>query len=96
MCPSTSCISRHKTLGRALREAGFDILHEKQITPALWVAQTVIARFCARQGRVTRALRDARLIVPLILLSRFILFLWLWLNNRLRRGDCLVIAARKI
>jgi SAM-dependent methyltransferase len=86
----------HKTLGRALREAGFDIVREKQITPALWVAQTVIARFCARQGRVTRALRDAKLIIPLILLSRFVLFIWLWLNNRLRRGDCLVIAARKI
>ena len=86
----------HKTLGRALREAGFDIQREKQITPAFWVAQTVIARFCARQGKVTKALRDARLIVPLILLSRFFLFPWLWLNNRLRRGDCLVVTARKI
>lgn len=86
----------HKTLGRALREAGFDIQREKQITPALWVAQTIIARFFARQGRVTKAMRDARLIVPLILFSRFFLFAWLWLNNRLHRGDCLVVTARKI
>lgn len=86
----------HKTLGRALREAGFDIRHEKQITPALWVAQTVIARFCATQGKVTGALRDPRLVVPLILLSRFLMFAWLWFNNRVRRGDCLVVTARKV
>ncbi len=86
----------HKTLGRALREAGFDVRREKQITPALWVAQTVIARFRARQGKTTSALRDPRLVVPLILLSRFVLFIWLWFNNRVRRGDCLVITARKI
>ena len=65
------------------------------MTPALWVAQTVIARFAARPGKVTGALRDPRLVVPLILLARGVFFPWLWLNNRLGRGDCLAVVARK-
>ena len=84
-----------RTLARALQDSGFEIRKTKQITPALWVAQTIIARFKARPGRVTAALRDPRLVVPLIVLARGLLFPFLWLNNRLRAGDCLAVVARK-
>ena len=84
-----------QTLTQALEESGFEIGELKQVTPALWVAQTVIARLAARPGKVTGALRDPKLVVPLILLARGILFAWLWLNNRLGFGDCLTVVARK-
>jgi len=84
-----------ETLSRALQGSGFEILRSKQMTPALWVAQTVIARFAARAGTVTRGLRDPRLVVPLILIARGVLFPWLWLNNALGHGDCLSVVARK-
>ena len=66
-----------KTLTRALQESGFEIRRLKHVTPALWVAQTIIARLTARPGKVTRALRDPKLVVPLILLARGLLFPWL-------------------
>jgi len=43
------------------------------VTPALWVAQTIIARLTARPGKVNGALRDPTLVVPLILLARGVL-----------------------
>jgi SAM-dependent methyltransferase len=84
-----------KTLTRALQDSGFEIRGAKQVTPALWVAQTIIACFTARPGKVTRGLRDPRLVVPLILLARGLFFPWLWLNDRLGGGDCLTVVARK-
>jgi SAM-dependent methyltransferase len=84
-----------KTLKKALEEAGFEVVRQKQVTPALWVAQTVIARFAARPGKVTAALRDPKLVVPLILLARGLFFPWLWLKNRRGAGDCLTVVARK-
>jgi SAM-dependent methyltransferase len=84
-----------KTLTRALRDSGFEIRRLRQVTPALWVAQTIIALFAARPGKVTGALRDPRLVVPLILLARGLLSPWLWFNNRMGRGDCLIVVARK-
>jgi SAM-dependent methyltransferase len=84
-----------KTLSRALQGAGFEVRHVRHLTPALWVAQTVIARFAARPGRVTQALRSARLVMPLMLIARFLLFPWLWLNDRRGQGDCLVVMARR-
>jgi SAM-dependent methyltransferase len=84
------------TLGTALRAAGFEIRETRQITPALWVAQTLIAHFAARSGQVTRRLRDVKLVAPLMLIARGLLFPWLWLNNRGGRGDCLIVVARKL
>jgi SAM-dependent methyltransferase len=84
-----------KTLTRALQESGFEIRKVSHVTPAFWVAQTIIARFTARPGKVTRGLRDPKLVVPLILLARGLFFPWLWLNNRLSSGDCLVVVAQK-
>jgi len=83
------------TLARVLQESGFDIRKLQQVTPALWVAQTIIVRLTTRPGKMTGALRDPKLVVPLILIARGLLFPWPWLTNRLGYGDCLAVVARK-
>ena len=86
---------REPRLQALLAEAGFDRVEARQITPALWVAQSVIARVFARPGRTTRALRNPLLVAGLMVLSRLLLFPLLWLGNRLGRGDCLIVVAAR-
>ena len=81
-------------LERLLGEAGFAVTDSRQATPALWVAQSVIAALFARPGRPTRALRNPLLVLALMALARGLAFPLLWLFNRLGRGDCLVLRAR--
>ncbi len=83
------------TLRRALEETGFEIVSQRQITPALWVAQTLLAYIFARPGETTRALRNPVLVALLMGIARFQLFLLLWLGNRRGVGDCLLTVARK-
>ena len=79
-----------------LAEAGFDLVEARQITPALWVTQSLIARAFARPGRTTRALRNPLLVAGLMAVARLLLFPLLWLGNRRGRGDCLIaVAARR-
>ena len=83
------------TLTQLLESTGLNIVSLTQETPALWVAHSLIARLFARPERLTYHLRSPYLIGSLILLIRFFLFPFLWLGNRLQRGDCLkVIAVR--
>lgn len=84
------------TLRRALEETGFEIVEQRQITPALWVAQTLLAYVFARPGETTRALRNPVLVALLMGIARFQLFLLLWLGNRRGVGDCLLTVARKV
>jgi SAM-dependent methyltransferase len=84
------------TLARLLRESGFEVRAARQKSPSLWLAQSLIARLFARRGRATRRLRDPVLIATLMVLIRGLFFPILWLGNRLGRGDCLVVAARKV
>ena len=84
-----------QTLGLFLRQAGFKVISSKQITPALWIAQSIIARLFAKPGVPTRQLRNPFLVAFLMLLARGLFFPILWLGNRLGRGDCLVAIARK-
>lgn len=84
------------TLERALDESGFAVTDARQATPALWVAQSVIAALFARPGRPTRQMRSPFLVIGLMLLARGLGFPLLWLANRLGRGDCLVWRARKV
>lgn len=77
-----------------LTRAGFTNVKTKQTTPSLWVASSVIAAVCARQGKPTRQLRNAFLVFGLMLVARLVLFPLLFLGNRLGRGDCLVAVAR--
>jgi SAM-dependent methyltransferase len=84
-----------ETLQRLLTDAGFQNVELRQITPALWVTQSCIAWFFAKEGRKNSRLRSPFLTLFLMLFSRFVLFPALWLGNRLRRGDCLLVIATK-
>lgn len=75
-----------------LAETGFAVIGERQITPALWVAQSVIAALFP--GRAEK-LRSTLPIASIMLLARGLLFPLLWAGNRIGMGDCLVIKARR-
>ena len=84
------------TLKQVLKKSQFEVLEMRQETPALWVAHSIIARLFAKPGQPTRQLRSATLVAALILLIRGLFFPLLWLGNLCKRGDCLVVVARKI
>ncbi len=84
-----------KSLSKILENNGFNKIEIRQETPALWAAHSVIARLFARKGKPTKQLRNPLLVVSLMLFWRGFLFPFLWLGNRLGRGDCLVVTARK-
>jgi SAM-dependent methyltransferase len=79
-------------LHRLLAESGFAVVAERQITPALWFAQSAIAWLFP--GR-TEKLRSTAAVASLMLLARGVFFPILWAGNRLGMGDCLVIKARR-
>ncbi len=83
------------SLTSLLQETGFDRVKVRQITPAHWVAGSLIVRMFGREGRATRALRNPLLSAILLVLIRFLLFPVLWFGNRKGRGDCLVVIAGK-
>lgn len=83
------------TLKEVLKKSQFEIVKMHQETPALWVAHSIIARLFAKPGQPTKQLRSAALVASLILLIRGLLFPLLWLGNLSKRGDCLVVVARK-
>jgi hypothetical protein len=83
------------TLRRLLEESGFGHVEIRQITPALWVASSIIARLFARRGTPTRELRNPFLIFALVLSCRVLLFPLFYWGNRRGRGDCMVATAAK-
>ncbi len=83
-------------LGRLLEECGFLPMDLRQITPALWVASSIVALAFARRGKPTRQLRNPFLMCGLVLACRFLLFPLLYWGNRAGRGDCLVAVAVKV
>jgi SAM-dependent methyltransferase len=83
-------------LGTLLEECGFLPMELRQITPALWVASSMVALAFARRGRPTRQLRNPWLMCGLVLACRLVLFPLLWWGNRAGRGDCLVAVAVKV
>lgn len=84
-----------KTLRKLLQDSGFSVVEMKQITPALWVAQSVLIYLFARERRKTRQMRNPLLTMFFTLTARFLLFPLLWLGNKIGRGDCLLVVARK-
>ncbi len=78
-----------------LLESGFSKVEIGQITPALWVTANFITTVFARPNRVTKELRNAFLVMSLMLFVRGLFFPVLWLGNLLGRGDCLVVVARR-
>ena len=83
------------TLRGLLAISQFEVIEMRQETPALWVSHSIIARLFAKPGQPTMQLRSAVLVATLILLIRGLLFPLLWLGNLCKRGDCLVVVARK-
>lgn len=83
------------TLCKLMQDSGFSVTKVKQETPALWVSHSIIARLFAKQGKPTKQLRNPVIVLSLMMVARGLLFPILWLGNRLGRGDCLVITARK-
>lgn len=83
------------SLQRLLAESGFGQIDIRQITPALWVASSIIARLFAREGKPTRQLRNPFLIFGLVLACRALLFPLLDWGNRRGRGDCLIAVGNK-
>jgi SAM-dependent methyltransferase len=84
-----------ETLPRLLAEAGYVNIELRQITPALWVTQSIIAWVFSREGKKTRQLRNPFLTFLLLVLARFLFFSAFWIGNKLGRGDCLLASATK-
>lgn len=80
------------TLRCVLHESGFEVVEERQVTPALWVALSAVAALFPGQPRMQRS---APLVVGLMGIARGLLFPLLWWGNRAGRGDCLVVKARR-
>jgi SAM-dependent methyltransferase len=83
------------TLRQLLGETGYSRVEVRQITPALWVAQSAITWMFAKKGRKTGRLRSAFWTLLLMMFARFVLFPALWLGNRYGHGDCLLAVASK-
>ena len=83
------------TLQQLLAETGYEQVEILQITPALWVAQSFIAKLFSHEGRKTRQLRSSFLVLIFMFFARFVFFPVLWIGNQLGRGDCLLAVATK-
>ena len=83
------------TLKLLLNDTGFVVLKSRCVSPALWFAQSVIAKLFTVKGKKTYAQRSSMLLGSLMLFARLVLFPALWLGNLLGRGDCLVLEAEK-
>jgi SAM-dependent methyltransferase len=83
------------TLRTLLEGAGFERIAVRQITPALWVASSIVARLFARPGQPTRQLRNPLLMAGLVLSVRGFLFPLLYWANLSGQGDCLVVTATR-
>jgi 2-polyprenyl-3-methyl-5-hydroxy-6-metoxy-1,4-benzoquinol methylase len=84
-----------KVLRQLLTDTGFVKIELNQITPALWVAQSLLVLLFARKGKKTRQMRNTFLTLFFMLFARCVLFPVLWLGNRLGHGDCLLVVATK-
>lgn len=85
-----------KVLRRLLAEIGYTGVEIQTVTPAPWVAQSVITYLFARKGEKNRRLRNPFLVGLFMLIARFLLFPLLWLGNQRGRGDCLLATAAKV
>ncbi len=82
-------------LASLLDESGFDVVSTRQITPALWAAQSVLARLGRAKPDPTSLFKKRWLVAGLMLAIRCGLFPALFLGNVAGRGDCLIVKARR-
>jgi Methyltransferase domain len=83
------------TLTKILQQTGFEIQEIRQESPALWFVHSIIVRLFAQFGQPTKQLRNPFLVAALLILIRILFFPFLWLGNRLGRGDCIIAIAIK-
>ncbi len=83
------------SLVELLEREGFEVTSCKTLTPALWAAQSAIAKRWARPGEPTLALRRPVLLAAALLLCRVFLGPVLWLTDRRHQGDCLLVRAKR-
>src|SRR5438874_11870105 len=83
------------TISQLLESNGYTEVRIRQISPALWFAQSLITSLFAVEGRSNRHLRNPIVTVLFMLLARAVLFPLLWFGNNVRRGDCLIVTAKK-
>lgn len=83
-------------LNKLLQETGFEVISLRHVTPALWVAQSILAWLFDGRPDQPRKLRHPIFVGVLMAAARGAMFTALWLGNRLGRGDCLVVKARKL
>jgi 2-polyprenyl-3-methyl-5-hydroxy-6-metoxy-1,4-benzoquinol methylase len=84
-----------RTLDKLFAETGYTRIEVRQITPAVWVAHSVITYLFAKKGKKNTQLRNPFLSLILMMFARFVLFPVLWVGNRSGHGDCLVAVATK-
>jgi 2-polyprenyl-3-methyl-5-hydroxy-6-metoxy-1,4-benzoquinol methylase len=84
-----------KTMRQLLEQTGFVDIEIKDITPALWVSQSLIAYLFAKPGLKTWQLRNPFLTLLFMTTARFLAFPALWLGNLRGKGDCLQVTASK-
>lgn len=84
-----------ETLRNLLSDAGYVDIEIHQITPALWVTQSIIAFLFSKKGKKNRQLRNPFLTLLLMMFARFVLFPMLWVGNKLGHGDCLLATGSK-
>lgn len=84
-----------EALAALLVRAGFEVTSRRTLTPALWLAQSVLARRFARPGQPTLAMRRPLLVAASLIVGRGLLGPLLWVADRRHRGDCLLVTARR-
>lgn len=84
------------SLRKLLSETGYGRIEIRNVTPALWVAQSSIAHLFAKKEKKTWQLRNPFLTLLFMALARFLLFPKLAFENRKNRGDCLLVVATRI
>ncbi len=82
------------TLTSLLHSANFEVTDTGTISPALWIAQSLLALRFARPGAPTLQMRSAPLVATLLIGIRALLFPVLAVMNRRGHGDCLLVTAR--
>ena len=82
-------------LAALLGECGFELVSARQISPALWAAQSLLARLGRGRSDPTALFKKRWLVAGLMLAIRCGLFPVLILGNLLGRGDCLIVKARR-
>ena len=85
-----------KTIRGLLEQTGFVDVEIQEITPALWVAQSLIAYLFAKPGKKTWQLRNPFLTLLFMTMARFLAFPALWFGNLRGKGDCLKVTASKV